>query len=118
RSAVLAAAGREKEAQAAAVAAERLNFDWSKWVIGERYLIHARDETAIAYFEADVEADGGDTAWIRDLVTAARESGPTALDERIAAVLSTTPTADIADTRFELNCLYLLFGFLDRYFEI
>jgi TolB-like protein/DNA-binding winged helix-turn-helix (wHTH) protein len=118
RSVALGALGHEEEAQAAVAAAERLNPDYSKWLIGERHLIRGHDATAIAYFEADVEADGGDTAWIRDLVTATRQSGRAALDERIAAVLAATPEADVADTRFELNRLYLLFGFLDRYFEI
>jgi TolB-like protein/DNA-binding winged helix-turn-helix (wHTH) protein/Flp pilus assembly protein TadD len=118
RSAVLAALGRDEEAQAAMGIAERLNPGLSKWVIGETHLIRGRDETAIAYFEADVEADGGDTAWIQDLVTATRESGRAALDERVAAVLAATPEAAVADTRFELNRLYLLFGFLDRYFEL
>ena len=118
RSAVLAALGRDEEAQASLGTAERLNPDLSKWVIGETHLIHNRDATAIAYFEADLEADGGDTAWIRDLVTATRESGRAALDERIAAVFALTPEADAAETSFELNCLYLLFGFLDRYFEL
>jgi len=118
RYAVLTALGRDEEAQAAVAAAERLDPDWSKWVIGEIHLIHRRDATAIAYFEADVGGDGGDTAWIRDLVTATRESGQAALDERIAAVLAVTPEADVAATRFKLNCLYLLFGYLDRYFEI
>ena len=118
RSAVLAALGRDEEAQAAMGAAERLNPDWPKWVIGERHLIRGRDATAIAYFEADAAADGGDTAWVRDLVTATRGSGQAALDKRIAAVLAVRPEADVADMRFELNCLYLLFGFLDRYFEI
>jgi len=118
RSMVLGALGREAEAQAAMGAAERLNPGLWKRLIGETHLIRGRDATAIAYFEAGVEADGGDTAWIRDLVTATRESGRTALDERTAAVLAVTPEADVAETRFELNCLYLLFGFLDRYFEI
>jgi TolB-like protein/DNA-binding winged helix-turn-helix (wHTH) protein len=118
RYAVLTALGRDEEAQAAVAAAERLDPDWSKWVIGEIHLIHRRDAAAIAYFEADVGGDGGDTAWIRDLVTATRESGQAALDERIAAVLAVTPEADVAATRFKLNCLYLLFGYLDRYFEI
>lgn len=117
-SAVLAALGRHEEAQAAVAAAQRLNPDWSKWVIGESHLFHGRDTTAIAYFEADVGGDGGDTAWIHDLVTATRESGQAALDEHIAAVLAVTPEADVAATRFRLNCLYLLFGYLDRYFEI
>ena len=118
RYAVLSALGRDEEAQAAVAAAERLDPDLSKWVIGEIHLIRRRDATAIAYFEADVGGDGGDTAWIRDLVTATRESGQAALDERIAAVLAVTPEADVAATRFKLNCLYLLFGYLDRYFEI
>ena len=116
--AVLAAVGRDEEAQAAVAAAERLNPGWSKWVIGETHLIRGRDAAAIAYFEADVEAGGGDTAWIRELVVAARESGQAALDERIPDVLAATPQADLRSTRFELNCLYLLFGFLDRYFDI
>ena len=118
RSAVLAALGRDEEAQAAMGVAEQLNPAFPKWVIGEAHLIRGRDAIAIAYFEADLKADGVDANWIGDLVTATRRYGWTALDERAGAVLEFTPEANIATRRFQLNCMYLLFGFLDRYFEV
>jgi len=116
--AVLTALGRDDEAMPSIAAAARLNPDGMKWVIGEAHLIRGRDATAVAYFQADIGADGGDTAWIGELVTAAREAEQTALDERVAAVLAATPEADVAMRRFRLNCLYLVSGYLDRYFEI
>ncbi len=116
--AVLSALGRDEEAMASAAVAERLSPDGLKWVIGEAHLIRGNDAAAVAYFEADVGTGGGDTTWVGELVAAARAAGPAALDERIAAVLANTPEADIALRRFQLNCLYLVLGYLDRYFEI
>ena len=79
-----------------------------------------RDERAIAHYEADLGQIGiSDTAWVRDLITGARDpvTGQAYLDSRVQTVVASLPEEYVQDWQFTFDIWYLLFGFLDRYYE-
>ncbi len=117
----LYAAGRTNEAIAALEIADQLGSDSAKWFIGAFNLLDNRDETAIAYFESFFQQhDDTDSTWVKELVTDTRDStsGQAYLDRRIPKILASMPEEGEFNWQDRLLSFYLLFGFLDRDFEI
>jgi hypothetical protein len=91
------------------------------WIIGVTRLLQGQDEEAIAYFESEVKRRGiSDTAWVRDLISGSRDpaGGQSWLDARIPEVVAALPEEQQFDLWRALVPWYLLFGYVDRYFEI
>ena len=75
----------------------------------------------IAHFEAWLQQDGyPDSSWVRELVTGARDpaTGQAYLDRRIPQIVASMPEEEAAEWQRDLATWYVLFGFLDRYFEV
>jgi len=116
----LYAVGRTSDAVAALEIAIQLGSDFAEWRIGEVNLVEQRDEIAIAHFESYMQQYYVDTAWIRELVTGARDpaTGQAYLDRRIPQIAASLSQEDPYDWQPILANWYLLFGFLDRQFEL
>jgi len=116
----LYAVGRTSDAVAALEIAIQLGSDFAEWRIGEVNLVEQRDEIAIAHFESYMQQYYVDTAWIRELVTGARDpaTGQAYLDRRIPQIAASLLEEDPYDWQPILANWYLLFGFLDRQFEL
>jgi len=115
-----AALGQTSEAYAPLQLSLELDNDFAKWFIPAFELSEGRDENAIAHYEADLGRIGvSDTAWVRDLITGARDpvTGQAYLDSRIREVVASLPEEYVQHWQFTFDIWYLLFGFLDRYFE-
>jgi len=111
--------GRASEAVRALEFASELGID-IVWNLGRLALLDRRDEDGIAHFEAFLDGQGRSSAWVRDLVTHARnpESGQVYLDQRIPQIVASVPEEEATNMRYRLSRFYLVFGFLDRYFEL
>jgi TolB-like protein len=112
----LLAAGRTDEAIASAFDEEE-----DRVFVAAMNLSIGRDETAVALLADYFEESGlPDTTWVRDLVTAARNSasGQVDLDRRIAETVASLSEERALDMQRRLSVLYLVFGFLDRYYEM
>ena len=117
----LYAVGRTSEAVAALELAAQLGMDYARWLLGVVNLVERRDDSAITHFEASLQQQGyPDSTWVRELVTDARDpaTGQAYLDRRIPEFIATAPQAKAYTFRWDMYRWYLLFGFLDRYFEI
>ena len=117
----LYAVGRTSEAIAALKVADQLGSNFAKWFFGDVNLVERRDETAIAHFEAFLrQRDHPDSSWFRELVAGARDpaTGQAYLDRRIPQIVASMPEENAHIMRRVLIDRYLLFGFLDRYFEL
>lgn len=116
----LFSAGRTGEAFAALEKLQQTEFRQEGWFSGNVYLANRRDDIAVALFEAELERNGlPDTAWVRELVTAARDAatGQAYLDRRIPEIIASMPEEGSLNLGRNLQYWYLYFGFLDRYFE-
>jgi len=116
---VLYAVGRTSESLAALDLALQLGNDSAKWGIGQVNLVEKQDDIAIAHFEAYLEQEGLPSNWVRELVTGARDpaTGQAYLDRHIPQIVASMPEEDAFYMQDNLATWYLLFGFLDRYFE-
>jgi TolB-like protein len=116
----LYAVGRTSEASTALELEIQLGNDLSVWQLGPVDLVEKQDDSAIVHFEAFAQLLDVDSAWIRELVTAAREpvAGQAYLDRRIPQIIASMPKEDANLWRDFLTQWYLYFGFLDRYYEI
>jgi len=117
----LYAVGRTSEAVAALELAAQLGMDYARWLLGVVNLVERRDDSAITHFEASLQQQGyPDSSWVRELVTGARDpaTGQAYLDRRMPEIIATAPQAKAYTFRWDMYRWYLLFGFLDRYFEI
>jgi TolB-like protein len=120
----LFAVGRSCEAYASMSAFEPdagQTFNTDYWLIAEANLAAGRDDAAIANLETFFEQRGISTAGVaRGLVLGARDSatGEAHLDRRIAEIVASMPEADRAGMQRGLSSLYLLFGFVDRYYDV
>jgi TolB-like protein/DNA-binding winged helix-turn-helix (wHTH) protein len=115
-----AALGQTDEAFAPLQLALELDNDFAKWFVPAFELSLGRDESAIAHYEADLGRIGiSDTAWVRDLITGARDpvTGQAYLESRIREVVESLPEKNASYWQFALDLWYLLFGFHDRYYE-
>lgn len=114
------ALGRTNEALASLQSAFELDNAFAQWFLPEFELVLGRDEVAIGYYEADLRQAGvSDTAWVRELVTASRKpaTGQAYLSRRIPQIVASLPQEIAGDWQFTLDMWYLLFGFLDKYYE-
>jgi TolB-like protein len=117
----LYAVGRTSEAVAALDLAAQLGMDSARWSLGMVDLVEWRDDSGITHFETSLQQQGyPDPSWVRELVTGARDpaTGQAYLDRRIPEFIAAAPEAEAYTLRWNPNQWYLLFGFLDRYFEI
>ncbi len=116
----LYAVERTSEAIAALELADQLSGDYAKWALGKVNLVEKQDDIAIAHFEAYLEQDGLPSNWVRELVTGARDpaTGQAYLDRRIPQIVASMPEEYGYAWQQNLANWYLLFGFLDRYFEL
>ena len=115
----LYAVGRTSESLAAMDLALQFGDDFAKWGIGQVNLAEKQDDIAIAHFEAYLEQDGLPSNWVRELVIGACDSatGQAYLDRHILQIVASTPESDGFSRQDNLSMWYLLFGFVDRYFE-
>jgi tetratricopeptide (TPR) repeat protein len=117
----LYAVGRTSEAVAALEIAAELGMDNARLAMGMVNLVEKRDDSAITHFEAYLQHQGyPESSWVRELVTSARDpaTGQAYLDRRIPEIIAAAPMAKANTVRWDMNRFYLLFGFIDRYFEI
>jgi TolB-like protein len=116
----LYAVGRTSEAIPQLELVLQLGQDFAKWVLGEVNLVEKRDDIAIAHFEAYLEQDGLPSNWVRELVSGARDpaTGQAHLDRRIPQIVASMPEEDAYSWQLNLTRWYLVFGFLDRHFEL
>ncbi len=117
----LYAVGRTSESLAARDVALQLDHDYAQWTIGEVNLVEKQDDTAIAHFEAFLQQqDYAGLSWVRELVTGARDpaTGQAYLDRRIPEIVASMPEEFAYSWQGNLTIWHLIFGFLDRYFEL
>ena len=112
--------GRIDDAIAAMEVTDQLYGDLAKWSLGDMKLVEKQDDVAITYLEDHLEKDGLSSGWVRELVTAARDpaTGQAALDRRIPEILGSLPPDYASTMRWGLLRWYVIFGFLDRYYEL
>jgi len=90
----LVALGRTSEAIAPLRLAFELDNAFAQWFLPVFDLLTGRDESAIAIYESELRSAGiSDTAWVRDLVTDARDPlmGAAYLERRIPHILESMP---------------------------
>jgi TolB-like protein len=116
----LFAVGRTSESHAARDLALQLGNDVGNLVIGEVNLLERQDDIAIAHFEAYLEQNGLASNWVSTLVTGARDpaTGQAHLDRRVPQIVASMPEEYRYDWQTNLTKWYLLFGFIDRHFEL
>jgi tetratricopeptide (TPR) repeat protein len=118
----LFAAGRSvEEAGAAMQIADQLGHEDVKAQIGDMYLIEKQDDMAIPHIEAFLQQQNiADIFRFKELVTAARDpaTGQAFLDRRIPEIVASMGEEEALQHQIELSEIYLLLGFLDRYYEI
>jgi TolB-like protein len=116
----LAAVGRRSEAIQSGELAIELGIEDANFSLGIFSLRDQRYEVGIAQLEIFLKQKGGPGSWVRELVTSARDpkTGQAYLDRRIPQIVASAPEGDAFMTQLVLNTWYLLFGFLDRYYEL
>lgn len=113
--------GQTSEAFQPLQIALELDNAFAQWFVPGLNLIAGRDQIAIAYYEAALQSAGiSDTDWVGELITAARDpvTGEAYLDTRIPQIVAFLPEAHAANWETTMDFWYLLFGFLDHYYEI
>jgi TolB-like protein/Flp pilus assembly protein TadD len=116
----LYAVGRYREAAAALEVADQLGSTEAKWVAGVVNLVNKQHDSAIANIEAGLEQNGLPSDWVRELVNGARDpaTGQAYMDRHIPDIVASMPAANAYNVRVDLNVWYVIFEFLDRYFEL
>ena len=120
-SVALRAAGRVPESRTEFKAAAALTSDNLDWYFGEMELYGNRDSAAVEYMKNSLRRQGFvDTTWLEDIVTRGRDplSGQAYLDQQIPRIVESVPQNKREELHDDLNRLYLLYGYLDRYFDI
>ena len=118
---MLFALGRTDESLVAVERADQLYGDPNHLLLGDRALRAKQDDIAIAHFEALLQQHNyPDSTWVRELITAGRNpaTGQTYLDRRIPEIIASIAEGSGILSLQHLQRWYLIFGFLDRYFEI
>jgi adenylate cyclase len=112
--------GRTSESVRANEFALELGVENAMWELGIIELENQRYEQGAARLETYFSQSGRDASWVRGLVDGARDpiTGQAYLDRRIPEILASVPEEDVYRMRMALDNWYLLFGFLDRYFEL
>ena len=117
----LYATGQTTEALAPLAFALELDNQYAKWFFPAVHLAEKHDDSAILQTEAALERDGiSDSSWVRDLVAGARDpvNGQAYLDRRIPQIVAAMPDEFAGEWQNTLTLWYLLFGYLDRYYEL
>ncbi len=117
----LYATGHTTEAMAPLAFASELDNEFAKWFVPAVHIAEKHDDSAIAQTEATLERDGiSDSTWVRDLVAGARDpvNGQAYLDRRIPQIVAAMPDEYAGEWQYTLTLWYLLFGYLDRYYEL
>jgi TolB-like protein len=117
----LYAIGQSEEALVHLQIAYDLGNEFARWFLPAVHISEGRDEDAIALFEADLERINVlDRAWVSELVSRGRDpaDGQAYLDRRIPAIVDSLPAEHAYWWQTNLTLLYLLFGHLDRYYDI
>jgi tetratricopeptide (TPR) repeat protein len=104
--------GRTSEAIASFEISGQLGTAMASMWLGNIYLLEEQDEIAIGYIESFLREQGLPTEWVREFVVGARdpETGLATID-RLPSQLEIASAGDYRDSS------YLMFGFLDRFFE-
>jgi tetratricopeptide (TPR) repeat protein len=104
--------GRTSEAIASIEISGQLGTAGASKLLGDLYLLEEQDEIAIGYIESFLREQGQPAEWVREFVVGARdpETGQAHID-RIFLKLEIANAADYRDS------YYLMFKFLDRFFE-
>ncbi len=117
----LNALGRTSEAMAPLTVAYEFDEVFAMWFVPAVNLIEGRDDIAISQIEADLKFHGAsDTSWVKDLVTGARDpvTGQEYMDRHYAQILESVPHEDAFYARITMTTIYLLLGFIDRYYDM
>jgi TolB-like protein len=87
---------------------------------GYTYLLQGQDDLAIEQLEAGLRSFGLEAGWVRSAVTGARdpETGLMHLERHFADILDNLSGRERNLWQAELNIWYLVFGFVDHYFDI
>lgn len=113
--------GRSSNALDPLTRAYDLGDEFAGWFLPTVHLIEGRDDIAIAQFEAGMERAGfSDTAWVRELVSAARDpvTGQAYLELRYPQILKSIPDKQVLTWEALIIDFYLIFGFIDRFYEL
>jgi TolB-like protein len=116
----LVANGRIKEAVRSGELAANLGVEDASWSLGIAYLIDQRYEEGTAQLKTYLELKEGPSSDLRELVAGARDpkTGQAYLDRRIPQIVASVPEDKTYVTQLILNAMYLMFGFLDRFYEL
>jgi len=101
-----AALGEPSEAMPPLQFSLELDNAFAKWFVPAFALAVGQDEDAIAHYEAYLEgAEITDTAWVRELITSARDpvAGLEYLDSRIPRIIASLPGEYARDWQFTFN---------------
>jgi TolB-like protein/Flp pilus assembly protein TadD len=112
--------GRRSQALASLRLAEQFDMPGAKWSLAMESLKDGRDEIAIQYLETLLREQNQPIDWIRKLIVGARdpETGQAHLDRQISQVVASLPEDRSSQMLIDSTYFYLVFGFLDRYFEL
>jgi tetratricopeptide (TPR) repeat protein len=112
--------GRRSQALASLRLAEQLDSPGTKWVLAMESLVDGRDEIAIQYLETLLREQNQPIDWIRKLIIGARDpaTGQAHLDRQISQLVASLPEDISSQVLIDSTYFYLVFGFLDRYFEL
>jgi TolB-like protein len=119
---ILYSLGRTSEAVAAWELADQIGHSFAKAFMADAYLMDKQYDVALAHYEAWNQEHGllPDSSWERELVMGGRDpaTGQAYLDGRIPEIVASAPAEDAHILQSILPGYYLMFGHLDRYFEI
>jgi TolB-like protein/DNA-binding SARP family transcriptional activator len=112
--------GRRSQALASLRLAEQLDSPGTKWVLAMESLVDGRDEIAIQYLETLLREQNQPIDWVRKLIVGARDpaTGQAHLDRQISQLMASLPEDISSQVLIDSTYFYLVFGFLDRYFEL
>jgi tetratricopeptide (TPR) repeat protein len=116
----LYASERIEEAIAALELADQFGSLYTKAALAYVHWQEKHYDISIKYSEADFEARGLASDWVREFHTNAKDpvSGQAYLDQRIPEIMASMPEDRAYEIQQLLQNAYLAHGFLDRYFEL
>jgi TolB-like protein/DNA-binding SARP family transcriptional activator len=112
--------GRRSQALASLRLAEQFDASTTKWLLAMESLKDGRDEIAIQYLETLLREQNQPIDWVRKLIIGARDpaTGQAHLDRQISQLVASLPEDRSSQVLVDSTHFYLVFGFLDRYFEL
>jgi hypothetical protein len=99
---------------------EQLDSRSETWILALESLKDGRDEAAIQYLEDRLREQNQPIDWVRNLIIGASDpaTGQAHLDHQVSQVVASLPEDRSSQMRINSTFFYLVFGFLDRYFEL